>query len=75
MGALSVDLKLTDVQSVVDDAKAAFLRRGARKPSRWAGTSWFPATLCDSRGTSKVKPDPGEFNEMIVQIPLTGGTP
>ena len=53
-GALSVDLKPMDVQSVVDDAKVAFLRRGSRNAIEVDLDTDLPLIAADSRRITQV---------------------
>ena len=53
-GALSVTLKPTDVKSLVDEAKAAFLRRGARNTVEVELDPDLPPITADRRRISQV---------------------
>ena len=53
-GALSVTLKPTDVRSLVDEAKAAFLRRGARNTVEVELDPGLPPITADRRRISQV---------------------
>ena len=53
-GALSVTLKPTDVRSLVDEARAAFLRRGARNTVEVGLDPGLPPITADRRRISQV---------------------
>ena len=54
VGALSVTLKPTDVKTLVDEAKAAFLRRGARNPIDVDLAPNLPLIAADRRRITQV---------------------